>query len=202
MSLLPQTPLNTIENDFIRRSGTKRLSRLKLKWSLSKLSDFPGQDHADEYEKNRDLSYNHSIKIDLASLVKYAKQEQKLALLIVSLAPVINGQYPNISINFDINELQSLAKEIILKEEIICKNDIANNKKTIRTEDQGLSELNKFQQHVLRDIASTQLTTRKRTRVESSQNSQSFFAIKNDQDKEGKEEKTASFDDRDEWKFQ
>jgi len=34
----------TIENDFIRPSATKRPSRLKLKCSLSKLSDFPGQD--------------------------------------------------------------------------------------------------------------------------------------------------------------
>ncbi len=34
----------TIENDFIRQLATKRPNRLKLKWSLSKVSDFPGQD--------------------------------------------------------------------------------------------------------------------------------------------------------------
>ena len=34
----------TIENDFIRQLATKRLNRLKLKWSLSKVSDFLRQD--------------------------------------------------------------------------------------------------------------------------------------------------------------
>ena len=34
----------TIENGFIRQLATKHLNRLKLKWSLSKVSDFPGQD--------------------------------------------------------------------------------------------------------------------------------------------------------------
>ena len=34
----------TIENAFIRQLATKRLNRLKLKWSLSKVSDFLGQD--------------------------------------------------------------------------------------------------------------------------------------------------------------
>ena len=34
----------TIANGFIRRSAIKRPKRLKLKWSLSKVSDFLGQD--------------------------------------------------------------------------------------------------------------------------------------------------------------
>ena len=32
-------------NGFIRRSAIKRPKRLELKWSLSKVSDFLGQDH-------------------------------------------------------------------------------------------------------------------------------------------------------------
>ena len=36
---------NKADNDFIRQLATKRLNRLKLKWSLSNVSDILGQDH-------------------------------------------------------------------------------------------------------------------------------------------------------------
>ena len=51
----------TIENDFTRRLVMKAQRRLKLEWSLSKVSVFSGQDHIKSSIFNRSLRKNTRI---------------------------------------------------------------------------------------------------------------------------------------------